>query len=301
VVPHPHRGGTPTVRLDPECVSSGVRVSLSSDGIFTTAPVLAVEEGNLRKLLPMTAMDERDYRAIFTPADSIAGKRTFVFEGNVNGDPVRVVDSLDVYPIVPGKHGTITFDNGNLLLEYDSLSVYDTLYLQPKISTIEGARVYELLPERTILREGLAVTLRTIRPSARPAIFSSGGGEWSLLARPGNPESGSLTARLSDWLGSLALLTDTTPPIISNFRFIHRKRSEALATFRVWDELSGVDYKELKVYIDGKFVVPEVDGEHRRATIVAPKGLTRGSHRLLVRVQDNLGNPRFLERGFAVP
>jgi ribosomal protein L1 len=105
---------------------------------------------------------------------------------------------------------------------------------------------------------------------------------------------------MTERLGTIALLVDSDPPVMNRFHFLKRAHSRPLATFRVGDRLSDVDYQSLKAYIDGKFVVPEIDGEHHKVTVIAPEELTRGSHHLQVRVQDYMGNSTILERGFVV-
>lgn len=296
VVPRPVRGTSPEVKIETEIASSAARVVISSDGIFTSPPLVALEEGKSRRLLTMAATDERHYHSSFTPSDTVTGKRALIFEGDVSGTPVRAVETLDLTPILPGRIGA--FDDGCLRLEYDSLSVFDTLYLQVRATNAAGIRIYDLLPRQAILRDGLLVTMRRDAPQRGEALYSRGSGDWTLLARP--TESGPITARLSNRLASLALLTDTEGPVISRLRFIRRTRREVRATFRISDGLAGVDYKEVKAYIDGKFVVPEIDGEHRRATVAAP-GWARGPHRLKLHVRDRVGNPSLLERDFFVP
>ncbi len=143
--------------------------------------------------------------------------------------------------------------------------------------------------------------MRREKPARGEGLYSREGGSWTLLAPAGETGSPSITARLTNRLASLALLPDTEGPVIRGLRFTRRTRKEVRATFRIGDDLSGVDYKELKAYIDGKFIVPEIDGEHRRATVVAPERLTRGPHRLQIHVRDRVGNPSLLEREFNVP
>lgn len=303
----------PAVHLAAEPVQSGVRVVISSDEVLTGSPSLAVEEGSVRRLFPLSAADEHHVWAVFAPLDSVQGDRTLAFEGAVNTSPVRAVETITIYPVLPGRRGTVKTDNGDFRLDYDSLSVYDTLYIQIRTAGSQDSRIYELLPERAVVREGFTVTLRADLPAGPLAVYRRAGNGWALLGQQhglpvtpeGNPAAnstpGSVSARLTDRLGTLAVLADTEPPLLTSLRCSWRGRNRVLATFRVWDDLSGVDYKTLKAYIDGKFVIPEIDGEHRRATVLAPEGLTRGPHHLQVRVQDNMGNPAVLERRFAVP
>ena len=249
----------------------------------------------------MRAVDERHYRGTYRPVDTIMGTRQLVFEGSVNNEQARVAEKMGVYPIVPGRRGTITLDSGNLQIRYDSLSVYDTLYLQAAFSDGEGTRIYELVPKRAILRNGLVVTVRQEPGEERRGLFTRAGGRWTLIGKPGNTGEGAISGRLTRWLDDLAVLTDSTPPSISNVRFVAGGKRRPRAVFRIWDELSGVDYNEVKTYIDEKFVVPDIDGEHRRATVQANDPLTRGSHRLTIRLKDHLGNTSVVERRFVVP
>jgi hypothetical protein len=124
--------------------------------------------------------------------------------------------------------------------------------------------------------------------------------KWKLIGRADPSVMGSFTAHLAEWLGDLAVLSDTDPPIIGNVRLFPRGRRGPLVSFRLYDELSGVDYNEVKTYIDGKFVVPDIDGEHHRATVQTADRLTRGSHQLEIHLKDLLGNARVLERRFVV-
>jgi hypothetical protein len=301
VVLHPLPVGNPSAQIESELTATGIEVILSSTGMFTSPPALAVEEGQVRRMFPMTAMDEHRYRTLVVPLDTVTGVRRLVFEGPVNGTSVRVVDNLEIFPIVAGRSGAITLDDGNLVIRYDSLSVYGSLYLQPKIAHAEGTRVYELLPEHAILRNGISLAMRSTDSRARQGLFTRLRGKWKLIGGPDKTTNRWFTARLTDWLGDVAIFSDTDPPVIGNVRLFPRGRRGPLATFRLFDELSGVDYNELKTYIDGKFVVPDIDGEHRRATVQANDRLTRGSHQLTIRLKDLLGNTSVIERRFIIP
>ena len=50
------------------------------------------------------------------------------------------------------------------------------------------------------------------------------------------------------------------------------------------------------MYIDGEFVVPEIDGEHHRASYIAQEPLAKGTHLLTIRMKDKMGNSVDLQR-----
>jgi len=298
---HPPRSESAQVQIVTEPTHTGFRIDLTSTGLFTSEPSLSVEEGSIRRSVPLRALDERHYCGAFTPIDTIMGARQLVYEGFVNNEPGRVAEKMEVYPIVPGRRGTIALDNGHLQIRYDSLSVYDTLYLQPEVTSGEGTRIYRLLPQRAVLRNGLAITVRQEDSREHRGLFTRAGGRWTLIGKPADGTEGAISGRLTRWLDDVAVFTDSIPPSISNVRFVAGGKRRPRAMFRIWDDLSGVDYNEVKTYIDEKFVVPDIDGERRRATIQTTDPLTRGSHRLTIRLKDHLGNTSVVERRFVVP
>jgi len=54
------------------------------------------------------------------------------------------------------------------------------------------------------------------------------------------------------------------------------------------------------MYIDSVVVIPEIDGEHRRAVYQVNDPLERGSHHLTIRITDKMGNTSEVERRFTV-
>ena len=109
-----------------------------------------------------------------------------------------------------------------------------------------------------------------------------------------------MNGTISQTLGDLAIRSDDTPPNISRLSITRLSSRRPNISFRYGDNFSGVEYHELKTYIDSVAVIPEVDGEHHRATYVAPHPLERGSHRLTIRIQDKMGNTNVTERQFKV-
>jgi hypothetical protein len=292
--------GNASAHIESKVTPGGIEVTLSSAGVFTSLPSLTVEEGHGRRAFPMEAIDEHTYQRLVVPADTVMGLRRLSFDGFVNGTSVRATENMEIYPIVAGRTGTIALDDGRLTIHYDSLSVYGTLYLEPNIALAEGTRAYELHPTHAILRDGFSVTVRSVDTRERQGLFTRLNSKWKLIGRADPSVMGSFTAHLAEWLGDLAVLSDTDPPIIGNVRLFPRGRRGPLVSFRLYDELSGVDYNEVKTYIDGKFVVPDIDGEHHRATVQTADRLTRGSHQLEIHLKDLLGNARVLERRFVV-
>jgi hypothetical protein len=114
-------------------------------------------------------------------------------------------------------------------------------------------------------------------------------------------EGGYFVGTLRRTPGTVAVLTDDTPPQISRLKLpTSYARQPHDISFSVRDDLVGVEYNELKLYIDGVFAIPNIDGEHRRVTHRFARPLARGSHHLVILLQDRLGNTTEIRRTFAV-
>jgi hypothetical protein len=119
-----------------------------------------------------------------------------------------------------------------------------------------------------------------------------------MIAPPadGKPLIGTITHTLGD----LALLIDDTPPFIHRLALKELRSRKPTITFHFGDDRSGVEYEELKMYIDGVAAIPEIDGEHHRAALHCTTPLTQGSHQLTIRLKDKSGNTSTLERRFDI-
>jgi hypothetical protein len=202
------------------------------------------------------------------------------------------------YAIRPGTSGRYEIDGGMLVIEYDSLSVFTPVSLQITREMTDGTPSYTLGPESVVLREGIRVTLRAPGAGTSTGLFLRRRGDWMLIGR--RAEDGLLHGTIHRQLGEITALEDVSPPTIRRFSVTTVRRGVPMVSFRYRDDLSGIDYEEFKVYLDGQAVIPEVDGEHRRARYQSEQVLAYGTHHVSIRLQDRLGNLRTYDHRFVL-
>lgn len=289
-------GPAQVMRLTCDPREEGIIVRAASDGAFTTPPTVSVGEGAERYTVVMVPVDAGEYRGWFRPGTGFRGSRVFSAEAAVNGLPVQAQAAIDLFPIVPFSAGTLDLDGGRLRIGYDSLAVLRPLFLRYAKSVSDEGTVYSLAPEAVILRDGLTVSINDSGGGHRGMFFRNGG-SWEFI---GSGDSVPTTGSITRTLGDVALLTDDAPPAVSQIRITGTSGRRPLIRFRFSDAMAGIEYDDLKVYIDSAVVIPEIDGEHHRAQVQPPESLERGSHQLTIHIQDRMGNATTAERRFVL-
>jgi hypothetical protein len=108
-----------------------------------------------------------------------------------------------------------------------------------------------------------------------------------------------ISTRLARTLGDVALMQDDQPPTIGRIRVFPHGGKPNIG-FSYHDNLSGVDPDEIKMYIDGNLIIPEIDGEHHRVWYQADQRLDRGKHTVHVSIKDRMKNETHFSRLFSV-
>ena len=274
-----------------------VRVFLRTEGNVLSLPSIGCSEGASTRNLRVFRIDANLFTAAFRPLESYQGKRTVIAEYSVRGRLRTVSDEFFLHPILPNTPAEISFDGGRLRIRADSLSVYKPLFLE--IRKLSGDFRYSLLPRFTVLNKGLEVRMHADGNPKQALYFHRTGSRWGLLST--KREGAYLVGRLERTLGDVAALTDVSPPTVSRLALPQQfTRRPHTVSFAIHDNLSGVEYKELKLYIDNVFAIPVIDGEQHRVTHRFAEPLTRGSHTVTIRAMDKVGNAVEIRRSFSI-
>jgi murein DD-endopeptidase MepM/ murein hydrolase activator NlpD len=293
------KGPAGSITIASEVRQSFVALRIKATNAISDGPQVLVYEGERKSEVKMTPVDIDEYTGWFYPDENHAGTRRIVATAGINGHSATALSEFDLYPIAPGKSGRFVLDGGTLILEHDSASVFKTVLMQV-VKQNDELPAYLLVPENTVLRGGIRVSIK-VNPQVRhQGLFFNGLRRMELLNDGVESLSGSLTGTITQTLGEVLVASDDTPPFISRFSIAGSGSSRPTVTFRYGDNLSGVEYKELKMYLDGAAVIPEVDGERRRVVYQVREPLHRGSHLLTIRIKDMMGNAQTLERSFSV-
>jgi hypothetical protein len=203
--------------------------------------------------------------------------------------------------VLPGTAGVIAADGGNLLIRYDSLSVLKPLFLRIGKSPGEECPVYTLEPEGAVLGSGLTATIRSGSPDGHRGLFYRSKGSWQFIGSRAEGEAPACTGRVRGTLGELTLLADSIPPSVVQMSVAHHAGPAPEIIVRFRDDRSGVEYDDLKMYIDGNIVIPEIDGRRHRAIYKPAEPLGRGPHQMTMRLTDRIGNSSTTQRPFVLP
>jgi hypothetical protein len=247
------------------------------------------------------AVDSNMFVGTIRPRESYAGTRQLLAQIDINGHMATIKDQLNLYPIVPGKSGTIAFDEGRLRLSYDSMTVFKTVLLQVD-SHIDGSngRTYILSPGNTVLRGSLKASVSIDSSRKMQGLFFRTRSQTELLDWQNGMHPSVLTGPITHTFGDLFVAVDSTAPSVSRIKIRSASRRNLLISFRFKDDRSGVEYNGLKMYIDGRFVIPHIDGEHSLASYQVIQPLKRGAHQLKIRIRDRMGNANSVVQQFTV-
>lgn len=298
VAPRAVQRNAAAVELTHQTTAEFVRVSLNTTGAFTAPPTIVLLENNAHRTLRSIPIDYNSYTAMFKPLETFSGERTVIAECEVNGRLQTLRRDLSLYTLTPNNPATISFDNGNLIIVADTAAFFKKTFLELEK---RGDSHYALLPRFTVLNRGIVVKIRRSASRRNEGLYyrNSARGDWSLASTQRDGDY--IVDTLKRWLGDISLQSDTRSPSVTRLATPRSfKRQPHYISFRVGDDLSGVDYKELKLYIDNAFVVPEIDGEHRRVVNRLPAPLRRGTHSIRIILKDRLGNTNDIRRVFRV-
>jgi hypothetical protein len=289
----------PILTIEPQ--TNYTRVALTTRGVFTDRPSVIVKEGVSLRSIDLEPVDLNKYVGVFYPSDKYEGMREISATVEVNGYKEQTSKSFELLAIPPDKDGSISIHYGEMLISYDSGAVYRPLYLRMSQQSYNGTPAYELEPQNVLLHEGITVSLPKPSNSRHQHLglyFRSNHG-WVFQTDVQDSNRAYYSTTLKRTLGEVAVFGDDQQPTIGRLRVSARK-SAVLVSFRYHDNLSGVDPAEIKLYIDGKLAIPELDGEHSRATYVSDSPLERGKHTLTIALKDRAKNEFTTERIFKI-
>ncbi|HYQ87933.1 MAG TPA: M23 family metallopeptidase [Bacteroidota bacterium] len=288
-----------TMNLKTEAFADYVRFTLTSTGLFTSAPRVSVREGDRTTALDAEASDLYKYSCAYAPSSGYAGPRSVSVQAGINGAETSASDEFSLFPIAANAGGSFTAEPWGLKFSYDSAAVYKPLFVQITSENYSSSTVYILDPQDRLLNRGVRVSVPAGPNPAgsRRGLFFRADGGWMLQTDRPDSGGGSFSTRLRRTLGELAVLTDNDPPTIGRLKVSARGR-KASVRFHYHDDLSGVDTDELKMYIDDRQVIPEIDGEHHLVTYLSDERLQRGNHSLKITMKDRMKNALEVSRTF---
>ncbi|MDP2207999.1 MAG: M23 family metallopeptidase [Bacteroidota bacterium] len=286
-------GNYNNIKIVREHFQDFINLTITTAGYFTDVPVVQILEDTKSNSIQLKAVELNKYSGSFIPDISHWGEKSIKIKAEVNGKFVESSDNFFLYPIAPNKTGEFTLANGNLKIAFDSGAVFKPLFVTVDSSISEGRMVYSLNSQDVLLNKGIRVSMKSTNQN--DALYIVRKRDWVFQTKSAN--SNYLTTTLTRTLTDVGLFEDDTKPFISNLKLRTRNRRPSIA-FRFGDGMSGIDYKNFRMYINNDLIIPEIEGS--RLWYDADNPLPKGNHTLRIDISDKAGNQNEFVTNFRV-
>ncbi|TAK52375.1 MAG: M23 family metallopeptidase, partial [Bacteroidetes bacterium] len=296
----PQTSPTP-ITLDFRQMANHIRATISTAGIFTSTPVFTVKTGTTLQTIPVEMQSLSEYTACLLPSQLSAGMHTSQVSAEVNGTRTTASEVLDLFAITPAMSGSFSTGSSGVIISYNADAVYQPMVLQIQNLSTPTTTKYTLGPTNLILNDGFQVSIpvRTSQCTEKHGLYFRGNGGWSFQKSLQENNMEFVSTKLTRTLGELAIFKDEQPPSIGRLRF-NQSKGFVNGNFKYSDNLSGVDYEGLKIYVDDQLVIPEVDDEHHRVWFKSDEQLPAGKHNLTITLRDKVKNEAKVTKTFTV-
>jgi hypothetical protein len=270
--------------------NTGISSALGS--LIWTNNWLAVQSGSRLEIdvtTPGRFERRRERHTLNNPSDAFDMTDASIKTGSINGS------SFVLHRVIPGKRTTLKTPDQRLSLEFRPNTLYDTLSVTFGWKVENGNYVIETLPTHEPLQVGYVV--RFLVPDSilnKPGIgvyqVSGSGRNRSFGFVGGGVVRGAMQFTTASF-GEFTFLTDTTGPEMARPSIYRRADGMWMASVRVSDNRSGVDYTSAEFYINDVRGIPEYDPFGSRLIYYLPgfSPKARGNE-FLIRLSDRTGN-----------
>ena len=316
----PERPGRLRLDVIPTWRYGRLEIAIASEALLAVPPRLRLHrrEGKPREVGPLVQHEERRYAWVADVEDlddidgveveaSAADGRRAILHTELQARIVRRGRARRVEDL----HAQVRVDfERQTLLEPIALRLHDAdagaLGLGPELRPAGPCVLVEprtaALDQRARIRVALPETTGAVAAhAAAPAgvgLFMWERGQLSFLSARRN-EAGELVGETTA-LGTLAVLRDTTPPVLRDFRCLVQRGGVRLQCV-VTDAGADLGDNALQASIDGNLAIPEWDPENGQVVVHPTRPLAAGPHTLRLRAEDRLGNGSERTWDFTVP
>ncbi|MEX1138573.1 MAG: M23 family metallopeptidase [Bacteroidota bacterium] len=280
-----------SLSLKKEFVRDYMLVTLTSHLPFTLRPSLRMTNGALSSFVEINAVDERTYIGTIP----LSGLETTTVRldawGTVNGTDVETEDEFSVFPILPSTGGSIVAGDGEFEVDFPAEGVYQSLFV--RIESTEAG--YAAFPQDVLLNKGARVRYRQSIDDEKTGLYFVDGGDVTLL--PADRSEEFYAAKVTKFLSEFTVRQDTTPPSISSLSVRH-SRGVLRVRFGLRDNLSGLNADAIRVTVDERLLIAELDSDKKQVVFDERVDLEPGRHVLRIESRDKAGNTATAERQF---
>ncbi len=279
------RGTPPGLDLELEEEHAFLHITLRAKAPFAEKPTVSVRTGGRSIELETVAIDINEYVATFPWSEAQDGSFHVQASATIQRKTITAHRSCRLFVVDPTVGRTIVSDDGEFSVTFPPHSLY-----APLVCWIEKEDSgYTVHPTETVLAKPVFVRFKAQNASAanRLGLFFSDGGGYGLVQS--KAEEDAYDARIGRYLGSFALLRDEVPPTISHLRASSRG-GNVVITFRLTDNLSGIDSERFTILLNGEFLPVEYDPETKRVSYEGTHRLRKGLHALQIAIADRMGN-----------
>ncbi|MEX2116858.1 MAG: M23 family metallopeptidase [Bacteroidota bacterium] len=283
-----------SLSLKKEFVRDYLLVTLSSHLPFTIRPSLRMKSGTLNSTIEINAVDEQTYVGTIPLSDLETTTVRLEAWGTVNGTNVETADEFSVFPILPASGGLIVAGAGEFEIDFPPDGVYQPLFV--RIEQTEAG--YAAYPQDVLLNKGATVRYR--QPAGvdgKTGLYFVDDGDVSLISA--KYAGGAYYAKITKFLSEFSIRRDTIPPSISSLS-VRYSRGILRVRFGLRDYLSGLNADALRITVDDRLLIGELDSDKKQVVFDEPVDLRSGRHVLRIESRDKVGNIAFVAREFGV-
>ena len=294
-------GPVRVLNTDFKYLDDGVEMILTTPGVFTEPPEVIVHEGFYKNKIILKPTDLSKYTGIYFPNSKYQGERRFLINAEINGVSVSDEKNIKLYVIPDNEKGTFKIQDYNVIVSYDSASVYKPIYFSLKKNSDEGAPLFSFEPKDILIKTEInfSIPVAKISDVDHAGLFYRSTGGWLFQTKELSENKLYFKTAVKRMLGEFAIFHDITPPTIGRLRTSIQNRYLSVS-FRYHDNLSGVNPDDIKMYIDDSLIIPEIDGEHRKVICQSNERLSKGKHTLKIIIQDRMKNRSEITRQISV-
>ncbi len=294
---------TSKVLIEKRFLQDYLRLRILSEDPLIAAPDLLIKmNGRIQHLVSLIPISSGEFIGSIPLDKNQNGEMITEFQYRTQPGQVQSTeDTIQVFSIVPEKHGEMISSDGICKITFPEGSVYQpfwgTIQTSPVPESMSSIRkIYRIVPDDVPLqnRVSIRLTISSDLPFCdRMAIYGFGekgvnvflGGKW---------EQSETLSTETNMLTPVVVQIDTVPPIIHQIIPVPRSHIQSATpkiTVQFEDQLSGISGEDnYVVRLDGKRLIVEYQPEKKNAFYQVEKPLRQGKHVIDVLIRDRSGN-----------